>query len=128
MNYFAEKLLEIEADEWCKKEVKISDAEFSWEIEQECIKAYVAGVKKHGISWHNLRENPEDLPPFSGDMHAEFKPVFAYTKELGITTALRFKKGKTAEWHCSTYDGNILFLDKEIIAWAEIPKYMGEVK
>jgi hypothetical protein len=74
------------------------------------------------IVWHNLMENPKDLPPASGEFFAERKPILAYTKELGVTTAIRRKHGRGYEWHCSNYDGNTLFLDREVIAWAELPK------
>ena len=74
---------------------------------------------------HDLRENPKDLPPFCGEMHADRKPILAYTEMLGWTSALRFKRGKKAEWYCSNYDGNTIFFDNEIIAWAEMPILRG---
>lgn|GEM_PF-5735826 len=77
------------------------------------------------IVWHDLRKNPKDLPPLSGEMYAERKPIFAVTEELGLTTAVRRMHNRKAEWYCSTYDGNIIFLDKEILAWAEIPQFSG---
>lgn len=64
-----------------------------------------------------------DFPELSGEMHAERKPVLAYTKSLGWTQAIRRRVGKRAfEWVCSNYDGNTLFRDDEIVAWTELPK------
>lgn len=62
-----------------------------------------------------------DLPETSGEMHAQRKPVLAYTKSLGWTQAIRRRVGKKFEWVCSNYDGNTLFFDDEIIAWTELP-------
>lgn len=68
-----------------------------------------------------------DLPELSGEMHAERKPVLAYTKSLGWTQAVRRRIGKRKfEWVC--YDGNTLFFDEEIIAWAELPEPQEEEK
>ena len=46
------------------------------------------------IKWHDLRKNPDDLPEPSGEMHAQRKPVLAYTKSLGWTQAIRRRVGK----------------------------------
>ena len=73
--------------------------------------------------WHDLRKDPKDLPTPSGEMPAERIPVLACTKELGVTVAIRRRHGRAYEWYCSTYDGNTVFLDREIIAWCEIPKF-----
>lgn len=78
---------------------------------------------KEMIEWHDLKENPKDLPPASGEFFSERKPILAYTKELGVTTAIRRKHGRVYEWYCSNYDGNTCFLDREVIAWAELPKF-----
>lgn len=80
-------------------------------------------AKENGIVWHDLRKNPKDLPPTSGEMHAERYPILACTKNGYVTVAIRRKHGRAYEWFCSDYDGNTLYLDKEIIAWREIPKY-----
>ena len=77
------------------------------------------------IVWHDLRKNPKDLPPLSGEMYAERRPIFAVTKELGLTTAIRRKRGRTTEWYCCSYDGNTIFFDKEILMWGEIPIFQG---
>lgn len=74
------------------------------------------------LKLHNLQINPRDLPPESGDMPKDMKPVLAYTKELGWTTAIRRKHNRKYEWYCSNYYGNTVFLDKEIIMWAELPE------
>ena len=82
-----------------------------------------AEAKENGILWHDLRKNPKDLPPFSGDMMAQRTPILAYTQELGVTQAIRLKRGRgNAEWYCSNYDGNTIFYDSEIIKWAEMPQ------
>ena len=70
-----------------------------------------------------------DIPESSGEMHAERKPVLAYTKSLGWTQAVRRQVGKkNFEWVCSNYDGNTLFSDDEIVAWTELPEPKQEGK
>ena len=70
-----------------------------------------------------------DLPEPSGEMHAQRKPVLAYTKSLGWTQAIRRRVGKkNFEWVCSNYDGNTLFFDDEITAWTELPEPEQEEK
>lgn len=86
---------------------------------------YLTGAKEQGVVQHDLRKNPEDLPPLSGELHSEMKPVLAYTQDLGWTSAVRRKRGRAIEWYCSNYDGNTIFFDKEIIAWTEIPAPQG---
>ncbi len=86
-------------------------------------------IKENGIEWHDLRENKKDLPPFSGDMMSQRTPILAYTQKLGVTQALRFKRARgKAEWYCSNYDGNTIFFDSEIIAWAEMPQFKEKEK
>lgn len=82
---------------------------------------YLTGAKEQGVVLHDLRKNPEDLPPLSGELHSEMKPVLAYTQDLGWTSAIRRRRGRAIEWYCSSYDGNTIFFDEEIIAWTEIP-------
>jgi hypothetical protein len=74
--------------------------------------------------WHKVADG--DLPPTSGEMHAERYPILACTKNGYVTVAIRRKHGRGYEWFCSDYDGNTLYLDKEVIAWCEIPKYTEE--
>ena len=66
--------------------------------------------------------NMGEFPETSGDMHKDWKPVLIYTKELGWTVGMRFKKNRKHEWYCSNYDGTTIFLDEEIIAWKELPE------
>lgn len=68
-----------------------------------------------------------EFPETSGDMHKDWKPILAYTKELGWTVAMRFKKSRKHEWYCSNYDGNTIFLDEEIIAWKKLPEPPKEI-
>lgn len=86
--------------------------------------AYLAGLKADRPKWHKVADG--DLPPTSGEMHAERYPILACTKNGYVTVAIRRKHGRAYEWFCSDYDGNTLYLDKEVIAWSEIPKYMEE--
>ena len=86
--------------------------------------AYLAGLKAGRPEWHKVADG--DLPPTSGEMHAERYPILACTKKGYVTVAIRRKHGRAYEWFCSDYDGNTLYLDKEVIAWCEIPKYTEE--
>ena len=87
----------------------------------QMLKAYLAGLEAGKPKWHKVADG--DLPETSGEMHAERKPVLAYTKSLGWTQAVRRRIGKRKfEWVCSDYDGNTLFFDDEIIAWTELPE------
>lgn len=72
--------------------------------------------------------NMGEFPETSGDMRKDWKPVLIYTKELGWTVGMRFKKNRKHEWYCSNYDGNTIFLDEEIIAWKELPEPPKETK
>ena len=83
-----------------------------------------AGLKAGRPEWHKVADG--DLPNTSGEMHAERYPILACTKKGYVTVAIRRKHGRAYEWFCSDYDGNTLYLDKEIIAWCEIPKYTEE--
>lgn len=83
-----------------------------------------AGLKARRPEWHKVADG--DLPPTSGEMHAERYPILACTKNGYVTVAIRRKHGRAYEWFCSDYDGNTLYLDKEVIAWCEIPKYTEE--
>ena len=83
-----------------------------------------AGLKAGRPEWHKVADG--DLPNTSGEMHAERYPILACTKNGYVTVAIRRKHGRAYEWFCSDYDGNTLYLDKEVIAWCEIPKYTEE--
>ena len=91
---------------------------------EELKQAYLAGLKAGRPEWHKVADG--DLPPTSGEMHAERYPILACTKNGYVTVAIRRKHGRAYEWFCSDYDGNTLYLDKEVIAWCEIPKYTEE--
>lgn len=100
----------------------MTDEEMAKEYEEkaECVEI---GKDINVIKLHDLRKNPDDLPETSGEMHAQRKPVLAYTKSLGWTQAIRRRVGKkNFEWVCSDYDGNTLFSDDEITAWTELPE------
>lgn len=81
--------------------------------------AYEEGYNKANVCHY---PSMGEFPETSGDMHKDWKPVLIYTKELGWTVGMRFKKNRKYEWYCSNYDGNTIFLDEEIIAWKELPE------
>ena len=95
-----------------------------YEVNNQLKQAYLAGLKTGRPEWHKVADG--DLPPTSGEMHAERYPILACTKNGYVTVAIRRKHGRAYEWFCSDYDGNTLYLDKEVIAWCEIPKYTEE--
>jgi len=94
------------------------------DIHERIKQAYLAGLKAGRPKWHKVADG--DLPPTSGEMHAERYPILACTKNGYVTVAIRRKHGRAYEWFCSDYDGNTLYLDKEVIAWCEISKYTEE--
>lgn len=119
------------AEEYCNNEVPFDTTESGEKLytENDLKNSFLAGLKEGGQLdrvWHDLRKDPKDLPTPSGEMSAERIPVLACTKELGVTVAIRRRHGRAYEWYCSTYDGNSVFLDREIIAWCEIPKFWKE--
>lgn len=95
-----------------------------YEVNNQLKRAFLAGLKASRPEWHKVADG--DLPPTSGEMHAERYPILACTKNGYVTVAIRRKHGRAYEWFCSDYDGNTLYLDKEVIAWCEIPKYTEE--
>ena len=94
------------------------------DIHERIKQAYLAGLKAGRPKWHKVADG--DLPPTSGEMHTERYPILACTKNGYVTVAIRRKHGRAYEWFCSDYDGNTLYLDKEVIAWCEISKYTEE--
>ena len=94
------------------------------DIHERIKQAYLAGLKAGRPEWHKVADG--DLPPTSSEMHAERYPILACTKNGYVTVAIRRKHGRAYEWFCSDYDGNTLYLDKEVIAWCEISKYTEE--
>lgn len=124
---------EEKAEEYCNNEVPFDTTESGEKLytENDLKYAYLAGLKAGkdmnvATKWHKVADG--DLPPTSSEMHAERYPILACTKskEIGVTVAIRRKHGWAYEWFCSDYDGTTLFLDKEVIAWCEIPEYTEE--
>ena len=118
--------------EYREKEVQ-DFKETNHELAETCIarKNRIAELEKENAElkarrpeWHKVADG--DFPPTSGEMHAERYPILACTKNGYVTVAIRRKHGRAYEWFCSDYDGNTLYLDKEIIAWCEISKYTEE--
>lgn len=71
------------------------------------VEAYMAGAKENGIVWHDLRENPKDLP-----LHSHF---------------CLNERGDHVHWN-SNYQKwqNRLGMFTDVIAWCEIPKFVEE--
>lgn len=115
------------AEEYCNNEVPFDTTESGEKLytENDLKYAYLAGLEADKPKWHKVADG--DLPPTSGEMHAERYPILACTKNGYVTVAIRRKHGRAYEWFSSDYDGNTLYLDKEIIAWCEIPKYTEEI-
>ena len=89
--------------------------------------AYLAGLKAGkdmnvSIRWHDLRENPNDLPK-------EWQPVIAVTSYENYLILRFYPKTSIKEQHWRPLDDDILDNDNyftEIIAWCELPKFEKE--
>lgn len=85
-------------------------------------KAYITGYNEamntHGIKWHDLRKNPNDLPREENDYllclyDKETKSVFY--EVMGL--AKRYADSE--DWYVESMIWNI----EDVIAWTEIPQF-----
>ena len=72
-------------------------------------KLYIQGAKEHSVVWHDLRENPSDMPTGK-------KRVLVSTKYM--THIVYYKIN-----HFEDEDGDNI---GEVIAWCEIPEFEKE--
>ena len=80
-------------------------------------KAYLKGIETGQMvcrpKWHDLRKNPDDLPPNEHEVYI----CLEYQGSNGIERHVGFDRYLDADktWFTST--------NEEVIAWCEIPKY-----
>ena len=82
--------------------------------------AYIAGSIENGIQWHNLRKDPNDLPPQSSlywDVSERVLGSYKIAKNQYITNILRYCYAENC-WKLA--EGT---LNENIIAWCEIPQF-----
>lgn len=101
------------ADEWVK--ANCDDSLYSFRG-QELQGAYIAGLKAGRPKWHDLRKDPDDLPPNEHEVYVAAINETARGKEFvyGFDRYLTNDK-------CWFVDSAL-----EPIAWCEIPKYTEE--
>ena len=77
--------------------------------------AYLAGAEENGVVWHDLREDPNDLPPRLGLGSEE---VYVQYDIKGVT-----------DFACYRFDKNIWERSEDdeqavgVIAWCKIPQF-----
>lgn len=76
-------------------------------------RAYVAGVKENGLFWHDLRKNPNDLPPQDNTSISDY-----VITDRGVG----YYNGRVKSWWVK----NDHALTDKVIAWCEIPKFEVE--
>lgn len=79
-----------------------------------CKQAYLAGLKAGKPQWHDLRKNPDDLPPF--EKGAESVSIDVLT-DRGEIACYQHGHGENYWRDCNWNE-----IDPPI-AWCEIPKY-----
>ena len=86
-----------------------------------CRQAYIAGAKENGVVWHNLKENPDDLPHTPKDAD-EWKLVWGHDGNQWFYTE------NQKEWYTrNSYDNDWGSGCKALIAWAEIPTFEEKI-
>jgi len=79
------------------------------------VKGYIASAIENGIQWHDLRKDPNDLPPKMG---LGSKEVYVQYDTKGVT-----------DFACYRFDKNIWERSEDdeqavgVIAWCEIPQF-----
>ena len=80
---------------------------------QDVEEAYLAGLKENGVVWHDLQEDPNDLP---GD-----DVVLVQAKSGGHFIALYYPE----DGHWGIYNMMAETLKRDIVAWCNIPQFTG---
>ena len=82
--------------------------------------AYIAGAKENAPVWHDLRKNPDDLPPKETEHLSE--TVIATIGKGGFEAFYNYLENR---WEANI--SGLVFEDmRGIIAWCEIPKFEEE--
>ena len=79
-------------------------------------KAYIAGATENGIQWHDLREDPNDLPPMIEDERKISNTVWLHIHNWGTD------EGYYDYIKCS-WIVRCRIVDLNVIAWCEIPQF-----
>lgn len=103
------------AEEYIKKN------NLEWELEcnrtisiGEVKQAYLAGLKAGRLKWHDLRKNPEDLPPRKG--------LETYSERLITDKGYSVYNFRKCRWYVDEPDCDCM-VHRDVIAWCEIPKF-----
>ena len=104
------------AEEWVNKEISLGTSMYNPQIEHYCKQAFLAGLKAGRPQWHDLRENPNDLPKEKETVVAIYENNALRHK---ILTFYRDKK-----W-VNIFQG-YSYIVSPIIAWCEIPTFDKE--
>lgn len=96
--------LEQKAEEHAASEIPFDTTESGEKLytKNDLKEAYISGAKE-SIIWHNLKENPDDLPKGNG--------LFVIYWKLGDIDNYMIFRGTIGDLH------------KDVVAWCELPKY-----
>lgn len=90
---------------------------------------FIAGFKAGGLQWHDLRENPNDLPnefdtirKAFGSFPAVVSPHIVLNQDGERVYCRRNPENKQQAWYWA-YASDDLGFAPNPIAWCEIPKY-----
>lgn len=77
--------------------------------------AFLAGIKAgKKITWHDLRKNPDDLPPRKG--------LETYSERLITDKGYSVYNFRKCRWYVDEPDCDCM-VHRDVIAWCEIPKF-----
>jgi len=99
---------------------------------RQMFQAFLAGLKAGRLKWHNLKENPTDLPKefdlirkAFGVYPEEKTPHIVMNQDGESVYCVRTIGNKQKAWYWAYADDDLGFAS-EPIAWCEIPKYTKE--
>lgn len=98
--------IEEKVEEFIEKNCKIWE-EGELTVDEIVRLAYIAGAKENGIIWHNVKENPNDLPDDCYDVLNQCSNKIHYN------------------FHQNVWMNEKDEIDDSVIAWCEKPYFEG---
>ena len=93
------------------------DIPFQDYIRIQLASMYYTGAIENGVVWHDLRKNPQDLPPCKG--------FETYSERLITDKGYSVYNFRKCRWYVDEPDCDCM-VHRDVIAWCEIPKFKGE--
>ena len=115
--------LKQEAKEWCKSK-NLTPSNVGYFTAEYCEMAYIAGATENGIQWHDLRKDPNDLPP-KLDKYSNCSDCL-YVQYGGKYGNTDFAYYNFIENKWQRYENAENAKDK-VIAWCEIPQFKKSI-